>query len=254
MAAVHAGGQLVAGNAGGQVVLARAGGEVLLVELLEEVEVAALGCRRDVRRRVEIEDSRLLRPDDRPLIQRRQPAITPVIDAEDRQPRRIAEDDVGRQVLAFASQGISQPRAEDGAAAGGPPRVEGVDRLPVVVDPRVHRADERDVVGHFRQPRHQLGQLHAALAALLELPRAGEQLGAGFRGIVILDVAGEALAAALGQLRLGIEQVEVAGPPLHEDRDHGPRLGRLRRALGEQVERGLLERRLGGSRAERILL
>ena len=43
-----------------------------------------------------------------------------------------------------------------------------------------------------------------------KLPGAAEELGAGFRRIVVLDVAGESLQVSLGELGLGVEQVDVA--------------------------------------------
>ena len=61
------------------------------------------------------------------------------------------------------------------------------------------------------------------------LPR---HLGAGLGGVVVLDRRrGTAGRRSLRQLRLGVEQVDVARPALHEQRDHRPRPRRMVRRL-----------------------
>src|SRR4051812_455254 len=60
----------------------------------------------------------------------------------------------------------------------------------------------------------------------LERPGAGEQLRTGLTRVIVLDLAPEALAVATGQLGLGVEQVDMAGAPLHKQCDHGPGPGR----------------------------
>ena len=48
----------------------------------------------------------------RPLEDRRQETRLPVLDAVDRQPERVVEHDVGRQVLVLAAQAVDDPRPE----------------------------------------------------------------------------------------------------------------------------------------------
>ena len=93
-------------------------------------------------------------------------------------------------------------------------------------------------------------QLHAALRrACANFHGLAEHLGAGLRRVVVLDVAGERLAVELGRARLGVEQVEVARPALHEQRDHRLRPGRACGGLGLQVEARPLQVRLAPASA-----
>ena len=252
---LHPGGQLVAGDAGRQVVFAGALAQVLAVELLQVVAgTAPAARRRDVRRRIEIQDPRLARADDRALIERRQPAVGPVVDAEHRQAARIGEHDVRRQVLRSRCPGhrSARSRARAGRRWSGR-RCRALIDWPWLLTPVC--IERMSVMSSATSPRcgSSSRQLHAALAVRRELPRAAEQLGAGLGGVVVLDVAGEILQVPLGQLRLGVEQIDVARPALHEQRDHRPRLRLARRRLRRQVERRLLQRRLGG-RGEQLVL
>jgi len=53
------------------------------------------------------------------------------------------------------------------------PGVERIDRLHMVIDPGMHRPNQRDIVNDIGQVGQQLGKLHAALAMFLELPSEG---------------------------------------------------------------------------------
>ena len=70
------------------------------VEPVEECEVLPLSLALQVRRRVEIEDPRLLRPQHGPLVQRGHEAARPVDRAVDRMAVRVGEDHVGRAARA----------------------------------------------------------------------------------------------------------------------------------------------------------
>ena len=224
---LHAGRQLVALNSRRQVLLARMPIQMLAVEPIEIGQISALRRTAQLRRRIQVQEARLLRANDGPLVQRREPAVLPVLDAQHGQSCRVTQHDEGRQVLTLGTRAhryIHEPRA--GRPAAICTRVECRDRLPVIVDVGVHRANQADVVGHLAQVGHQLAQLHAALAMLREFPRAAKQLGAGFGDIVVLDVAREGLQVPLSQLGLGVEQIDMAGAALHEHRDHRPCLRR----------------------------
>lgn len=113
---------------------------------------------------------------------------------------------------------------------------QGVDRLAVIVHARVHGTDERDVIDDVGEVRQQLADIHAALAVLLELPRAAHALAAGAGGIVVFHFAWEILAVVLGEFGLGIKQIHVARPALHEHGDHGLGLPKAMRHLGLQIK------------------
>src|SRR5262249_38593547 len=143
---LHPRGQFVAGDAGVEVQLAGVGGEMIAIETIEIRQVAFLRLALQVRLRVEVLDARLRRPDPPALVQRGKPAVGPVADAYDRQRAGVGQGDVGRQFATLRAQGVGQPTAQHRPAGEDRPGVERVDRLHVVVDAGVHRADDANVV------------------------------------------------------------------------------------------------------------
>ncbi len=85
--------------------------------------------------------------------------------------------------------------------------------------------------------RQELGEVHAGLAMLGEFEgRADAEevlLAAGHAGdaLAFADAVGQVLAGHFGELRLGIEEVEVRGRAGHEEVDDPLRLGREMEAL-----------------------
>ena len=189
-----------------------------------------------MRRRIEVWNPRLLRADDRTLVDRRQPAVRPVLDAADRQADRVPERDVGGQFLRLGPETVAEPASDDRMAGDDPTGVECVDRLAVVVHVRVHRPHDGDVVDDPREVRQQFRDVCAAPAVPAELPRRAEDFGTRLGRIVVLDHARERLPIQFSQPRLGVEQVDVARSPLHEERDHRSGLWRMVRCFGFQVE------------------
>ena len=116
--------------------------------------------------------------------------------------------------------------------------------MPIV--PGVHRADHADVVDDARRRRKQFRDLGAALSVLRELPRAAEELLVRPLDEAVNDVATVLGPMMFGQLGLGVEQVDVRRPAVHEHRDHRRRLRsevrRLRLEIKRQVLAGLLGR------------
>ena len=92
-------------------------------------------------RRIEVQNPRLVRADDRSLIQRRQPAVRPVAHAVDRMAAGIGQHHVRRQVLALGAQAVGEPRAQRRPARLRLAGVHVPDRRLVAVDAGVHRAD-----------------------------------------------------------------------------------------------------------------
>ena len=97
-------------------------------------------------------------------------------------------------------------------------------------DVGLHPAAEAHVVGVLGDLGKEITDPEAALPMLPELPRRGEQLGAG------AEAATKGLAVVLEQLRLVIEGVDVGRASAHAEEDHPLRLRRkVRVALGERI-------------------
>ena len=90
----------------------------------------------------------------------------------------------------------------------------------------VHRADERDIVHTLRQVRHRLADPHTALAMLLEFERAAHQRASRLGKFHFAGDLVKVRRAVLPiQLWLGIKQVHLARPTIHEQLDHRLRSG-----------------------------
>ncbi len=130
---------------------------------------------------------------------------------------------------------MRDPTPEDRTAPRGRARHHGKVRREVVVGTGPHRADERDLIGDVAEMRKKLGQLHPALAVVMEFPQRPHDFPTRLRGIVELELAVERLAVALHQFRLGIEEVDLTRPAEHVHRDHRLRLRLLRRLLRQEI-------------------
>ena len=219
------------------------------IESFEEREVLFLQPPAQMRRRIEVQDSRFLGAEHCPLIQRRHEPTRPVDRTVDRRSVGVREDHVGRQLLRGATETIHDPAPHCRPARdAGNSSVEVSDRDLVPVVPRVHRADHADVIDDPRCRREQLRDLRTATAVLGEPERAAEELLVRPVDEAVNHVAGVLGPMMPGQLGLGIEQVHVRRTAVHEHRDHRRRPGsevrRLRLEIQGQVLAGLL-RRLG---------
>src|SRR4051812_7151929 len=85
--------------------------------------------------------------------------------------------------------------------------------------------------------RKQLGNIHPALAVLLEFPRAREKFPTGALDKAVIDFALVILTMAPGQFGLGVEKVNVTWPTVHEERDHRAGTGGKMRRFGFQIKR-----------------
>ena len=232
---LHAGGQFEAGDARLEIQLAWVRRAVFAVEAAEEVEVVALATAAQICRSLEVQDARLSRPHHGALIQARQPAGRPVPRPLDRQACGVAQHEVGRQVLALGAEAVGEPTAQRWPAAHGAAAVEGVNGLAVVVHAGVHAADEAKLIGNLAEAGQQFREVHAALSVPVEFPRTGQHLGAGPGCVVVLEFHRDIPAGPLVEHRLGVAQIHLAWPALHEQRDHrlGPRL--VGGSLGQEV-------------------
>jgi hypothetical protein len=108
---LHAGGQRETRDPRLQIQLAGMIRQMSLVQAAQVIQIAILGCALETRRGSQIKDARLPRAYNRSLIERRQPAIGPVLDAQYRQLPGIDQRQVRGQVLALRPQAEGQPAA-----------------------------------------------------------------------------------------------------------------------------------------------
>ena len=104
----------------------------------------------------------------------------------------------------------------------------------------LHRADQADVVGNPANVRYELAHLDARLAVGLKLVFGAEQrrIRIDERGPVALEEVGRReLAVVFRELRLPVEELEVARGPGLEHIHHPLRLGRVVRRLHGQGRR-----------------
>ena len=149
------------------------------------------------------------------------------------------EDDVGRQVLRLAAESVSAPRAEARPSELHRAGVHENLRRRVIKRIRVHRLYNGEVIDHSGEVRKQFGKLRAALAVFRELELRPEQRGIRIdeRGAIALEqFGGRQLAVPLRQLRLVVEQLQMARRSGHEKINHPLRLRREMRPLrGERI-------------------
>ena len=191
--------------------------------------------------------------DERALVDRRQPAVGPVLVGEGRQAGGMPHHDVGGQVLGLAAERIGRPGAHGRIPGGDASRLHGEHGLQMVVHSGLHRADQADVVGDRAEVRQEFAEFHPALAVTRELPERPQHLGRRLGHVVVFQVARELLPVPLREHRLGVEQVHLRRPAHHEEGDHRLGLGRARRLLGQEVERLVAEQGLDGRGEEAVL-
>ena len=245
---LHAVGQLVAGHPRGEVVAAGMRVEVLPVERAEQVEVLPLLLAGDSLGGQQVEDRRPLGPQRRPLVVRGQEPVAPVGRASLRVGDFGQHDEAG-QVAVLAAQAVRHPRPERRVAAEAVAGVHLVHGRRVVDRIDLAAAIEAELVGNSGEVLPVLGHVGARLARLAEPERALDvvALAAGHRRLRLV-VAGEFLEVQAGQLRLGVERVDVARAPFHHQED--ARLGLRRQWRRPGCQRvGRLRVRLGPARA-----
>ena len=251
---LHAAGKFVALDARLQVGLARMVGRVFGVQRAEEFHLAFLRLALERGGRVEVEDVRRGGADERALVDRRQPAVSPMLVGEGRQAVRMTHHDVGRQVLGLAAEGVGRPGAHGRVTGRDASRLHGEHRLQVVIHARLHRADQADVVGDRAEPRQEFAEFQPALAVAGEFPERTQHLGRSLRDVVVFEIISrEFLPVPLREHRLVVEEVHLRRPAHHEEGDHRLGLGRARRLLGQEVVGLVAEQWLHGRGEEAVL-
>ena len=187
----------------------------------------------------QVENRRTGGAETRALIERRQEARLPVLHPVHRQSQWIVEHDVGGEVLALASQSVHHPRAERRMPGDHPPGLNQIHRRLVRNVRGVEGANERDVIDVPRQVGQCVRHPHAALAVTRKLEGAAHERA----GVLdVLDLARNLVGISLAVVRiergLGIEQIHLARPAIHEQVDHGLRLGRNVRRPGTKARNG----------------
>ena len=248
---LHAEGQFVVPDPGRQAAVVRAFVQVSLVPLLELAQDGLLVLPGDRTGRLQIFQGRSLGGKHGSLVDGRQEA---------RSDHRLAvahvvvgHHHVGRQVVGFAPQAVEHPGAHAGLSHQQGPRVDDGDGGTVDEGLVVAGADDREVVGEFRELRKQVGDFQPGLAVLPEYTSRPHQ-----PGFIRLDLGqADALPQVTGrkklaviflQLGLWIEGFELAGAALQEDEDDAPGLGREVGGLDAQGIVGRGGRGIGSGR------
>ena len=218
---------------------------VAAVEPAEEVELAALAVLAHAGRVGEVRDRLGAAAEAGPLVDGRHEAGAPVARAAgDGRPHDVLEHHVGRHVLILGADAVADPAPQRGAAGEDRAGVHLADAADVVQAVRPARADHRQVVGALGGVGEPVGDPEAPLPVLLPLAPGGQQRGVALshRRDDGLEGRRQGLAGQLVELRLGVERVDVARPPLHEQEDDA--LGPARSAPGGRRRRGRGTRRV----------
>ena len=168
---LHARGQLVAGDARVEIWLPGPLGAMRLVQSAQQLALRLDKGRRQHLTGFQIEQRQPLGAESRTLAHWREPAGMPVLDAVNREPFRVVQHDVGRQVLVLTPKSVYHPRAQGRPARNGAPAVHQVQGGLVIEVLAEHGSDKRDIVRAGAQVRQQFGKLHAAFSAAHELER-----------------------------------------------------------------------------------
>ena len=251
---LHAEGHLVAREAGGELGLVGEAARVAAVQLADEVELGALHLRSDRIRREQVGDRLGPALDAHALVHRREEGGAPVARSVDHRALVVLHDHEVGQIAVLGADAVADPGAERRLAGDDRPRVHLADAGGVVESVGLAGADDRQVLGAFRDVRNPVGEPLAGLGVPSPLPLGGQQRGSGFshRGDDLAEAVGQLLAGELLQERLGVEQVHLRRTALHEEEDHALGAGRdgadsvaLRRTrggdskvAGEQVGEG----------------
>ncbi len=137
-----------------------------------------------------------------------------------------------RQVLVFAAQSVTQPRAEARPNLPGIAAVHEHQRRLVIGHVGMHRTDHRDLVDRLGRAGKKVADLDPALAIAAEFEWRRERGPSPPFGPQ--RAGGQFLAGVLGEHRLGIERIDVRWPAVHEQVDDVLCFGREMRSARQQ--------------------
>ena len=186
----------------------------------------------------QMQDRLLAGPHRHALIGRRQIAAAPGRRAALESAARIGQHDERRQVAVLAPQAISHPTADARPAHQDAAGVHLIDRLRMIHAVAVQAADHAQLVGMFGDLRQEVADLQARLAARPKRLDRREQriLGHFAPRHHHAEALGQRLAGVLHEVGLGIEQIDMARPAVHEQPDH-PLHARLEMGLARAIRR-----------------
>ncbi len=127
----------------------------------------------------------------------------------------------GRQVVAFASQAVRQPRSQAGLTGNFAARHHECAGRVMVDRVRVDRLDQGDVIDQFGRVRKQFTDPRARFAVLGKLELGGRdrqpRLTAGHRGdaLPLAYAVGQLLVKVIGEDRLMVPQVDLRRSAVH---------------------------------------
>ena len=137
----------------------------------------------------------------------------------------IGEDHVSREVLVLRPEAVREPAANARVPCQDRAGVHLVQRRTVVIRQAVHRSDDCQIVDVLGHVREQVRDFDPALTVASELPRRGHQAAWIALRYDHLANAGHGFAGMLGQGRLRVEGVDLAGAAVAEDGDQVSGLG-----------------------------
>ena len=207
---LHARGELVTGDARRQRIALAALRQMAAVHGFEQFPRGPVGVVGDRQRGREIVDGIALAADDDALMASGQEAVAPVDRTAGRILAHIRNDHEGGQVVRLAAQAIRQPGAQHRKAVEPEAAVLLEGRRRVVRGLSVHRANDRQLVSHFREMGEQFGHPKSAGAALLEFPVGFTQQTHLTEENIRALACFQRFAVRLDQLRLVVEGVHVA--------------------------------------------
>ena len=243
---LHPVGELVVADPRLEVGLVGKGGRGARVGPGEEFELGLLPRGEEPPRRDEVGDRRCA-PHTRALEHRRHEAGPPVARAVDHLPVGVLHDDERGQIGVFRAQAVHAPRPEARPAAEDGAGVHLAHAAGMVDAVGDTGADDRQFVDVLRDVGHPVADPRPRTA----MPLPDAFVGQERRGRLPhrrdrrLEARRNPLPGQFAEQRFGVEQVEVARPPFHEQEDHTPRPGRMvGDPGGERIAAGLrLERR-----------
>jgi len=165
--------------------------------------------------------------------------------------RATLENDERGEIARFAADSVSDPCAHARPSELAGPGVHEELGGRVIKNVRRTAHHKRDVIDNLAMVRHEFGNPHAALAALLETPARAKEFGFVFERTVHEGEAfsfderiGNALAVQFDKLWFVIEKLELRRAAGHEEKDD------VLRARGEMAR--LRRERIGGRRRASI--
>ena len=128
------------------------------------------------------------------------------------------DDHVAGKVLAEGSKTVGDPSAHARAAGEHVTAVEGVIGVGVIRRKRGHRTDDAEVIRAGADVRKQIADGEAAFSVAVEFPRTFQEVA-----VVVEDrgIDGEfgRLAVLFGELRFGVEAVDLRHATVHVEED-----------------------------------